>query len=104
MNAADSQISLSVVVPVHRVQGYLRECLHSILDEAGPNLEIIAIDDKSPDGCGEILDEFAERDSRVRVKHLEQNVGLGEARNIGLDLASGEYVWFFDSDDYAAEG
>jgi CDP-glycerol glycerophosphotransferase len=106
MNAADrdSQITLSVVVPVHRVQGYLRECLHSILDEAGPNLEVIAIDDKSPDGCGEILDEFAERDSRVRVKHLAENVGLGEARNIGLEMATGEYVWFVDSDDYAAEG
>jgi CDP-glycerol glycerophosphotransferase len=106
MNAADSdsQITLSVVVPVHRVQGYLRECLHSILDEAGPNLEVIAIDDKSPDGCGEILDEFAERDSRVRVKHLEENVGLGEARNIGLEMASGAYVWFVDSDDSLPAG
>ncbi|HEX6470481.1 MAG TPA: CDP-glycerol glycerophosphotransferase family protein [Streptosporangiaceae bacterium] len=104
MNDADNQITLSVVVPVHRVQGYLRECLHSILDDAGSNLEVIAIDDKSPDGCGAILDEFAERDSRVRVRHLDRNVGLGEARNIGLDLATGDYVWFFDSDDYAAEG
>jgi CDP-glycerol glycerophosphotransferase len=102
--SADSQITLSVVVPVHRVQGYLRECLHSILDEAGPNLEVIAIDDKSPDGCGEILDEFAERDPRVQVRHLEQNVGLGEARNIGLELATGEYVWFVDSDDSLPEG
>jgi CDP-glycerol glycerophosphotransferase len=102
--SADSQITLSVVVPVHRVQGYLRECLHSILAEAGPNLEVIAIDDKSPDGCGEILDEFAERDSRVRVRHLKQNVGLGEARNIGLELATGEYVWFVDSDDSLPAG
>ncbi|HEY7485434.1 MAG TPA: bifunctional glycosyltransferase family 2 protein/CDP-glycerol:glycerophosphate glycerophosphotransferase [Streptosporangiaceae bacterium] len=102
--SADSQITLSVVVPVHKVQGYLRECLHSILDEAGSNLEVIAIDDKSPDGCGEILDEFGERDSRVRVKHLEENVGLGEARNIGLGLATGEYVWFVDSDDSLPEG
>src|SRR5918992_1568880 len=78
MMSADSQITLSVV---------------------GPKLEVIAIDDKSPDGCGEILDEFAERDSRVRVKHLEQNVGLGAARNIGLEMASGAYVWFVDSDD-----
>lgn len=101
---SDSQITLSVVVPVHGVQGYLRECLHSILDEAGPNVEVIAIDDKSPDHCGAILDEFAERDSRVRVTHLAENVGLGEARNIGLEMATGDYVWFFDSDDYAAEG
>ncbi len=61
------------------------------------------MNDASPDGCGEILDEYAEADSRVRVRHLEQNVGLGEARNIGLDMAVGEYVWFFDSDDYATE-
>jgi CDP-glycerol glycerophosphotransferase len=104
MNDADSQITLSVVVPVHRVQGYLRECLHSVLDEAGADVEVIAIDDKSPDGCGEILDEFAERDPRVRVRHLEQNVGLGEARNIGLGLASGTYVWFVDSDDSLPPG
>ncbi|TDE19187.1 CDP-glycerol:glycerophosphate glycerophosphotransferase [Actinomadura sp. 6K520] len=97
-------MSLSVVVPVHKVQGYIRQCLDSILDPDLPNLEVIAVDDRSPDGCGEILDEFAERDSRVRVRHLEENVGLGHARNIGLEMATGDYVWFFDSDDYATEG
>ena len=97
-------VSLSVIVPVHGVQGYLRQCLDSILEPGHANLEVIAVDDKSPDGCGAILDEYAERDSRVRVFHLEQNVGLGEARNYGLDQATGEYVWFFDSDDYATEG
>jgi CDP-glycerol glycerophosphotransferase len=102
--SSDSNITLSVIIPVHRVQGYLRECLNSILDDAGPNIEVVAIDDKSPDRCGEILDEFAERDSRVRVTHLEENVGLGQARNIGLQMATGDYVWFFDSDDYASEG
>ena len=91
-------------MPVHKVQGYIRQCLDSILDPDVPNLEVIAIDDCSPDGCGEILDEFAERDSRVRVRHLEENVGLGRARNIGLDMATGDYVWFFDSDDYATDG
>ncbi|WP_279484710.1 bifunctional glycosyltransferase family 2 protein/CDP-glycerol:glycerophosphate glycerophosphotransferase [Actinomadura sp. GC306] len=91
-------------MPVHKVQGYIRQCLDSILDPSLPNLEVIAVDDRSPDGCGEILDEFAERDSRVRVRHLEENVGLGHARNIGLDMATGDYVWFFDSDDYATEG
>ncbi|WP_279510123.1 bifunctional glycosyltransferase family 2 protein/CDP-glycerol:glycerophosphate glycerophosphotransferase [Actinomadura sp. 7K507] len=91
-------------MPVHKVQGYIRQCLDSILDPDLPNLEVIAVDDRSPDGCGEILDEFAERDSRVRVRHLEENVGLGHARNIGLDMATGDYVWFFDSDDYATEG
>jgi CDP-glycerol glycerophosphotransferase len=61
------------------------------------------VNDCSPDGCGQILDEFAERDPRVRVRHLEQNVGLGEARNIGLSMATGEYVWFIDSDDYLTD-
>lgn len=102
--SSDSGISLSVIVPVHKVQGYIRQCLDSILDPDLPNLEVIAVDDRSPDGCGEILDEFAERDSRVRVRHLEENVGLGHARNVGLDMATGDYVWFFDSDDYATEG
>ncbi|WP_279498311.1 bifunctional glycosyltransferase/CDP-glycerol:glycerophosphate glycerophosphotransferase [Actinomadura rubrisoli] len=91
-------------MPVHKVQGYIRQCMDSILDPDLPNLEVIAVDDASPDGCGEILDEFAERDSRVRVRHLTENVGLGHARNTGLDMATGEYVWFFDSDDYATEG
>ncbi|GAB3652634.1 bifunctional glycosyltransferase/CDP-glycerol:glycerophosphate glycerophosphotransferase [Actinocorallia lasiicapitis] len=99
-----SSVFLSVIVPVHGVQGYLRQCLDSILVPGFPDLEVIAIDDKSPDGCGAILDEYALRDPRVRVVHLEQNVGLGEARNVGLGLATGEYVWFFDSDDYAADG
>ncbi|MFI0486308.1 CDP-glycerol glycerophosphotransferase family protein [Actinomadura sp. 9N215] len=102
--SSDHTISLSVVVPVHKVQGYIRQCLDSILDPDIPNLEVIAIDDHSPDGCGEILDEFAARDPRVRVRHLDENVGLGHARNIGLDMATGDYVWFFDSDDHATEG
>ncbi|WP_205718051.1 bifunctional glycosyltransferase/CDP-glycerol:glycerophosphate glycerophosphotransferase [Actinomadura soli] len=102
--SSDHTISLSVIVPVHKVQGYIRQCLDSILDPDIPNLEVIAVDDHSPDGCGEILDEFAERDPRVRVRHLEENVGLGHARNIGLDMATGDYVWFFDSDDHATEG
>jgi CDP-glycerol glycerophosphotransferase len=97
-------VSLSVIVPVHGVQGYLRQCLDSILNPGCPHLEVIAVNDCSPDGCGKILDEYAERDPRVRVFHLEKNVGLGEARNFGLDKATGDYVWFFDSDDYATEG
>jgi CDP-glycerol glycerophosphotransferase len=97
-------VSMSVIVPVHGVQGYLRQCLDSILDPGCEHLEVIAVNDASPDGCGKILDEYAERDPRVRVFHLEKNVGLGEARNFGLGKATGDYVWFFDSDDYATEG
>ncbi|WP_019629124.1 bifunctional glycosyltransferase/CDP-glycerol:glycerophosphate glycerophosphotransferase [Actinomadura atramentaria] len=96
--------TLSVVVPVHGVQGYLRQCLDSLLVQDAEGLELIAVDDASPDGCGAILDEYAARDRRVRVVHLDDNVGLGEARNVGLELARGDYLWFFDSDDYATEG
>ncbi|WP_308198667.1 bifunctional glycosyltransferase/CDP-glycerol:glycerophosphate glycerophosphotransferase [Actinomadura litoris] len=102
--SSGNDISLSIIVPVHKVQGYIRQCMDSILDPDLPNLEVIAVDDASPDACGEILDEYAERDSRVRVLHLAENVGLGQARNTGLDAATGDYVWFFDSDDHATEG
>lgn len=93
---------LSIVVPVYRVQGYLRECLDSILNQSFTDVEVIAVNDCSPDSSGEILVEYAMRDSRVQVISLERNVGLGEARNIGLDRATGDYVWFVDSDDWLA--
>jgi CDP-glycerol glycerophosphotransferase len=104
--AGRSQVAplLSIVVPVHSVQGYLRECLDSVLDQSFTDLEVVAVDDRSPDHCPEILDEYAARDPRVRVLHLSANVGLGRARNIGLDHARGEYVWFVDSDDWIAPG
>jgi CDP-glycerol glycerophosphotransferase len=94
---------LSVVLPVYRVQGYLRQCLDSLLGQSFTDLEIIAVDDCSPDGSGAILAEYAERDPRVRVLTLPANVGLGRARNAGLDAATGDYVWFVDSDDWVAE-
>src|SRR5690349_12045451 len=95
---------LSIVLPVYRVQAYLRECLDSILEQSFTDFEVIAVDDCSPDHSGAILDEYAARDSRVRVVHLERNVGLGEARNAGLGHTHGEYVWFVDSDDWIAPG
>ncbi len=95
---------LSFVIPVHGVQGYLRECLDSILGQSFTDFELIAVDDASTDHCGQILDSYGERDARIRVMHLESNVGLGEARNIGLAEAVGEYVWFVDSDDWIAPG
>ncbi|MFC6018511.1 CDP-glycerol glycerophosphotransferase family protein [Plantactinospora solaniradicis] len=95
---------ISFVVPVYRVQGYLRECLDSILGQPVRDVEVVAVDDCSPDSCGEIIAEYAARDPRVRVVTLDKNVGLGEARNIGLDLATGDYVWFLDSDDWLVEG
>ncbi|APY85076.1 CDP-glycerol:glycerophosphate glycerophosphotransferase [Streptomyces alfalfae] len=95
---------ISLVVPVHRVQGYLRACLDSILGQAFTDFEIIAIDDASPDGCGRILDEYAARDSRVRPVHLDRNHGIGKARDLGASRASGEYIFFLDSDDTLSEG
>ncbi|TDB80647.1 glycosyltransferase family 2 protein, partial [Micromonospora fluostatini] len=93
---------ISFVVPAYRVQAYLRECLDSILDQPFTDLEVIGVDDCSPDAGGEILAGYAERDPRVRVLRLPENVGLGPARNAGLDRAGGEYVWFLDSDDWLA--
>ncbi|WP_155368924.1 bifunctional glycosyltransferase/CDP-glycerol:glycerophosphate glycerophosphotransferase [Catellatospora vulcania] len=95
---------LSIVLPAYKVQGYLRECLDSILDQGFDDVELIAVDDRSPDHCGEIFDEYAARDPRVKVLHLPQNVGLGEARNAGLAKAVGEYVWFVDTDDTLTPG
>ncbi|MGA5436513.1 bifunctional glycosyltransferase/CDP-glycerol:glycerophosphate glycerophosphotransferase [Streptomyces cellulosae] len=94
----------TVVVPVHNVQGYLHACLDSVLSQSYRDLELIAVDDRSPDGCGAILDDYAARDERVRVLHLEENVGLGRARNAGMPQATGDYLLFLDSDDTLTPG
>ncbi|MEE6262677.1 glycosyltransferase family 2 protein [Plantactinospora sonchi] len=95
---------LSVIVPVHQVKDYLAECLDSILDPPFPDLELVAVDDASSDGCAEILAGYAARDPRVVVLTFPVNRGLGAARNAGLAHATGEYVWFVDSDDWLPEG
>ncbi len=95
---------LSVVLPVHKVEGYLAQCLDSLLGQSFTDVEIIAVDDCSPDRSGEILAGYAARDPRVRVVTMSENVGLGRARNAGLDAATGDYVWFVDSDDWLAMG
>jgi CDP-glycerol glycerophosphotransferase len=95
---------LSIVLPVYKVQGYLRQCLDSILEQSFSDFEIIAVDDCSPDHSGMILAEYAARDPRVQVVSLPENVGLGRARNAGLAQATGDYVWFVDSDDWLAAG
>ncbi|EGX55523.1 glycosyl transferase [Streptomyces zinciresistens K42] len=89
----------SVIVPVYKVQAYLHECLESVLTQSYPDLELIAVDDRSPDACGAIIDEFAARDPRVRPVHLAENRGLGPARNAGMAEAAGDYLVFLDSDD-----
>ncbi len=90
---------ISVIVPVYRVEKYLDRCLRSIAGQTYRNLEIILVDDGSPDGSGAICDAWAERDSRIRVIHKE-NAGAGAARNTGLDVATGDVVSMIDSDDY----
>jgi glycosyltransferase involved in cell wall biosynthesis len=94
----------SVIVPCFKVQGFLRECLDSVLEQSFRDLELIAVDDCSPDGCGAILDEYAARDPRVKVLHLPENVGLGRARNAGLPHATGDFLFFLDSDDTLTPG
>ncbi|WP_433300045.1 bifunctional glycosyltransferase/CDP-glycerol:glycerophosphate glycerophosphotransferase [Actinoplanes sp. CA-030573] len=95
---------LTIVLPVYRVQAYLRQCLDSLLSQSFGDFEIVAVDDCSPDYSGAILAEYAARDPRVRVVTSPENVGLGRARNLGLQHATGEFVWFVDSDDWLATG
>ncbi len=90
---------ISIIVPVYKVEEYIRECLDSIINQTYTNLEIILVDDGSPDDCGKICDEYAAKDSRIKVIH-QQNGGLSAARNAGLDIASGGYIGFVDSDDF----
>jgi len=90
---------ISIIVPIYKVESYLRICIESILSQTYRNLEIILVDDGSPDQCGAICDEYAEKDSRVRVIHKE-NGGVSDARNKGLDIATGCYIGFVDGDDY----
>ncbi|MFE9452704.1 CDP-glycerol glycerophosphotransferase family protein [Streptomyces sp. NPDC006739] len=89
----------SVIVPAYKVQAYLSECLDSVLSQSYPDLELIVVDDRSPDACGAIIDEYAARDARVRPVRLPENKGLGGARNAGLEQAAGDYVVFVDGDD-----
>ncbi|MFJ3026449.1 CDP-glycerol glycerophosphotransferase family protein [Streptomyces tendae] len=97
-------LRISIVVPVHGVEALLPECLDSLLAQGGAELELIAVDDASPDGCAAILDAYADRDERLRVVHLAANRGLGGARRAGLERATGDYVWFVDGDDRLMDG
>lgn len=90
---------ISVVIPVYKVENYLRECLDSVISQTYKNLDIILVDDGSPDNCPAICDEYAQKDSRVRVIH-KANGGPSSARNKGIKSAAGEYISFVDSDDY----
>ncbi|NUO60993.1 MAG: glycosyltransferase [Hamadaea sp.] len=86
------------------VEPYLAECIESILSYTDDDIELVAVDDRSPDGSPALLDAYAAADDRVNVLHLPVNVGLGQARNAGLDAATGDYIWFVDSDDWLPAG
>lgn len=90
---------ISIIVPVYNVEKYLPYCMDSLLNQTLTDIEIILVDDGSPDNCPAICDEYAKRDDRVKVIH-KKNGGLGYARNSGLEIATGEYIAFVDSDDY----
>ncbi len=90
---------ISVIVPIYNVENYLEKCIDSILNQTYQNLEVILVDDGSPDNCAKICDEYANKDSRVVVLHKE-NGGVSSARNLGLEKAKGEFITFVDSDDY----
>ena len=90
---------ISVIIPVYNVESYLRKCLDSVITQTYKNIEIILVDDGSPDHCGEICDEYAAKDTRIVVIH-KKNEGVAAARNTALDIARGEYIMFVDSDDW----
>ena len=92
-------MTFSIIIPIYNVEKYLRQCIDSVLAEIFSDCEIILVNDGSPDGCGEICDEYANKYSHIKVIH-KQNGGLSDARNAGIKEAKGDYLIFLDSDDY----
>lgn len=92
---------ISIIVPIYNVELYLEKCLNSIINQTYTNIEIILVNDGSQDRCGEICEQYAQKDSRIKVIHKE-NGGLSDARNRGIEFATGKYIGFVDSDDYIA--
>lgn len=90
---------ISVVVPIYKVENYLKKAINSIINQTYKNIEIILVDDGSPDNCGNICDEYSKKDNRIKVIH-KKNGGLSDARNVGVEIAKGEYILFIDSDDW----
>lgn len=93
---------VSIIVPIYKVEEYLDKCVESLINQTYQNIEIILVDDGSPDNCPMLCDEWAKKDSRINVIHKE-NGGLSDARNYGIDAAKGDYIVFVDSDDYTEE-
>lgn len=92
---------LSVIIPVYRTELTLQRCVESVLNQGVDDMEVILVDDGSPDNCPELCDDWAAKDARIKVIH-KTNGGLSDARNAGIDVATGDYITFVDSDDYLA--
>lgn len=90
---------ISVIIPIYKVEDYLKQCIDSVINQSYKHLEIILVDDGSPDNCGKICDEYANKDKRIKVIYKE-NGGLSDARNAGINVAKGDYIAFVDSDDW----
>jgi len=101
-NSHDMDFLISVIVPIYNVEKYLYQCIDSIINQTYHNLEIILVNDGSPDNCGSICDKYALIDPRIKVIH-KQNGGLSDARNVAIDIAKGEWITFIDSDDYISK-
>lgn len=93
---------ISIIIPVYKVEKYIDRCIKSVINQTYQNLEIIIVDDGSPDNCPSICDKWAERDNRIKVIH-KNNGGLSDARNVGMKIASGELIGFVDSDDWISK-
>ena len=90
---------ISVIIPIYKVEDLLERCVNSVINQTYNNLQIILVDDGSPDNCPKLCDDFAKKDNRILVIHKE-NGGLSDARNYGIEKAKGKYITFIDSDDY----
>lgn len=95
-------MNISFIIPIYKVEAFLPACLDSILSQKGDDFEVLPVDDGSPDGCGKIIDEYAQKDARVRPLH-QKNAGVSAARNLGLDNARGDFIVFIDGDDQIVE-
>ena len=96
-------IKISVVIPIYRVASYIAQCLESVVSQSFPDIEIICVDDKSPDESISIVRDYAKKDRRIRIFQHEKNKGVGAARNTGIKNAKGEYIFFLDPDDWLLE-
>ena len=93
---------ITIVIPIYNVEEYLEKCVNSVINQTYKNIEIILVDDGSPDNCPRMCDEFAKNDERIKIIH-KKNGGLSDARNAGIDIATGKYITFIDSDDYVSD-